>query len=256
MANPQKQRGVSQQGFIPVRKDPFERSEMITQILFGESVEILDDEARWLYIRTDFDSYEGWIDKKCIEPINEAIDDPSYLVARQGTKIKNLVDGSEFTLPVGAILPQIENGKFTLSDSMFEIDDPTLLIKPGDLPLSTLIKEVLSVPYIWGGRSGFGFDCSGLTQYLCRAMGKNISRDAGDQSATGSTLSFISEAKEGDLAFFDDTEGMIHHVGMIIDTKHLIHASGRVRIDRIDQQGIFNEQRGEYTHKLRVLKRV
>ena len=256
MANPQNQKGISLQGFIPVRKDPFERSEMVTQILFGESLEILDDEARWLYIRTDFDTYEGWIDKKCIEILEEAEYEPIYLVCRQGTKVKNLSANTEFILPAGAVIPKIKGKHFQLAGTEFELIDPSQLIKPGELPIRALIQEIMHVPYIWGGRSGYGFDCSGLTQYLCRAIGKNIPRDAGDQSAQGSTLSFISEAKEGDLAFFDDTEGMIHHVGMILEEKRLIHASGMVRTDRIDQQGIFNEQKGEYTHKLRVLKRV
>lgn len=248
-------RGICLQGYIPVRSEPRERAEMVTQILFGEYADILDDEGKWLYVKQLNDGYEGWIDKKCLD--RAADTQPlSYLIGKENTRVLDISTGEQAVLPIGSGITDTDNKRFSLAGHTYELEDTGNLIVPGKVTLTEIVNPILAVPYLWGGRSGFGFDCSGLTQYLCRAAGKEIPRDAGDQSALGQTLSFINEAKTGDLAFFDDTEGMISHVGMIIENKRILHASGRVRIDSIDQQGIFNKQTGSYTHKLRVLKRV
>lgn len=247
--------GVSVQGFIPVRKDPHESSEMVTQILFGEFVEILDEEGKWQYIKCLFDNYTGWIDKKCINE-TELKDEAAYINTNNGFTVFNERSQEKVFLPAGAILPEIEDNSFQLAKINFKIGEKDGLVKPAEFHPVEKIENLRTIPYLWGGRCGYGIDCSGLTQLLCRIGGKNIPRDASEQSAIGQTLSFMTEAKKGDLAFFDDTEGMIHHVGMILQDQKIIHASGKVRIDRIDQQGIFNEDIGAYTHKLRVVKRV
>jgi cell wall-associated NlpC family hydrolase len=159
-------------------------------------------------------------------------------------------------LPAGSSVPELTDGSFRLADNQYAIDDTGSLAKPGEISAEELFPGLVSVPYIWCGRCGYGFDCSGLTQFLCRVNGKELPRDASEQSAVGQTLSFMEETQTGDLAFFDNTEGMIHHVGMMAGKDHIIHASGMVRIDKIDQQGIYNAALGKYTHKLRVLKRV
>ena len=250
-----KNTAVSVQGFIPVRKEPGERSEMVTQVLFGEYIDVLEDEGKWLHISTLTDRYEGWLDRKCVEFTGESVKYPN-IVVRNGLRIKNIATGSPAILPIGSSLPETENGKFFLAGDTFQLEEAGGTCKPGEMAVSDLFNDLVSIPYLWGGRCGFGFDCSGLTQFLCRVTGKEIPRDASEQSAVGTTLSFINEAETGDLAFFDNTEGMIHHVGMFVDKNRIIHASGTVRIDRIDQQGIFNERLGRYTHKLRVIKRI
>ncbi len=247
--------GIALQGYIPVRKDPFERAEMVTQVLFGETVQIEDEEGAWLYVKLHKDGYEGWIDRKCIE-ISTEIPEQEYIVTRRNIRIRNITDNHPVVLPIGAAIPAVSEGNFVLGNKQYLITEIKALAKPGSIEFPEIFGEVISIPYIWGGRSGFGFDCSGLTQFLCRMAGHEIPRDASEQSAIGKTLSFLEEAVTGDLAFFDNPEGMIHHVGMMIETDRIIHASGRVRIDRIDQQGIYNEQLGRYTHKLRVLKRI
>ena len=115
---------------------------------------------------------------------------------------------------------------------------------------------ILNAPYVWGGRSPLGIDCSGLTQIVYRLQGIDLPRDAYQQAKVGTTLSFIEESEVGDLAFFDDKEGKVIHVGIILEDNHIIHASGKVRIDRIDQQGIFNSEIGKHTHKLRLIKSI
>ena len=114
----------------------------------------------------------------------------------------------------------------------------------------------LNAPYLWGGRTPFGIDCSGFTQIVYRLQGINIPRDAHQQAEVGNTLSFIEESQEGDLAFFDDSEGEITHVGIIMNNNNIIHASGKVRIDKLDQQGIFNIEKKIHTHKLRIIKSI
>ncbi|MEX0982007.1 MAG: C40 family peptidase [Bacteroidales bacterium] len=255
MEKSDKSTAVSIQGYVPVMKEPRERSEMVTQVLFGEHMEVLDDEGQWIYVKSLLDHYEGWLDKKCVEYTTEAVNLPN-IVVHNAFKINNINSGHQVILPMGSLLPEPENGKFFLAGNEFVVNEAAGYCKPGDLPVSELFGELLSIPYLWGGKCGFGFDCSGLTQFLCRVAGKEIPRDAAEQSAIGETLSFISEAKAGDLAFFDNAEGMIHHVGMVVENNRIIHASGAVRIDRIDQQGIFNGKLGRYTYKLRVVKRI
>ena len=247
--------GVSLQGFIPVRKEPFERSELVTQILFGEFFSILDTEGNWLYIKSAFDNYEGWIDRKCSTASTNKPFNPSYILRRNSTIINRTSDQS-LILPAGSVLPEINDGFFRIADFEFHVNHIEDLQEPGELPVSKFVGDLVSVPYLWGGRCGFGTDCSGLTQLLSRLTGSHIPRDASEQSAIGDTLSFLNEARAGDLAFFDDAEGMIHHVGMIIDNGQILHSSGRVRIDKLDQQGIYNQELGTYTHKLRVIKRL
>ena len=255
MEKSDKSTAVSLQGYVPVRKEPRERSEMVTQVLFGEHMEVLDDEGRWIYVKSLLDHYEGWLDKRCVEFTPEAVPLPN-IVVRNALKIDNITSGHQVILPLGSLLPEPANEKFSLAGNEFTAAEAAGFCRPGDLPVNELFNELLSIPYLWGGRCGFGFDCSGLTQFLCRVAGKEIPRDSAEQSAVGETLNFISEAKTGDLAFFDNAEGIIHHVGMVIGNNRIIHASGAVRIDRIDQQGIFNEKLGRYTYKLRVVKRI
>ncbi len=256
MNSSKKDLGVCLQTYIPVRNDPYERAEMVTQLLFGEYVEIHDDGEKWLYIKALHDGYEGWIDKKCLDSA-EQVTQTKFIVARDGLSLINLITGERTVAAIGSSLPQPEGNIVAFGNSKYELNSIDKFIQPGPSnKLEDVIQEVLGLPYLWGGRSGFGFDCSGLVQYLGRTQGIKLSRDASDQAAEGVTLSFINEAQAGDLAFFDDTEGMIHHVGMMLGDGKIIHASGTVRIDNIDQQGIYNEKIGAYTHKLRVMKRV
>lgn len=255
MENIRKGTAVSVQGYIPVRKEPREHSEMVTQVLFGEYYDVLEDDGKWNYIKLLTDQYEGWLDKKCVVFTDKVVECPN-IVIRNGLRIKNMATGDPVILPMGSSLPEAENGKLILAGDAFQFDDAGGTCKPGEMDVSDLLNDLVSIPYLWGGRCGFGFDCSGLMQFLCRVMGKEIPRDASEQSTFGTALSFINEAETGDLAFFDNPEGVIHHVGMFVDKNRIIHASGTVRIDRIDQQGIYNEQLGGYTYQLRVIKRI
>ena len=139
---------------------------------------------------------------------------------------------------------------------MYQFDGFTT---PGCVKKDKLVENALmylNAPYLWGGRSPLGIDCSGFTQMVYRLQGVDLPRDAYQQAEVGTTLSFVEESEAGDLAFFDNNEERITHVGIILENNHIIHASGKVRIDRIDQQGIFKKELGTHTHKLRLIKSI
>ena len=117
-------------------------------------------------------------------------------------------------------------------------------------------KEFLNAPYLWGGKSFFGVDCSGFTQLVYKVNNVKLPRDAYQQAEVGEALSFVEESQPGDLAFFENAEGRIIHVGIMLDDQKIIHASGKVRIDTLDSTGIFNQEMNKHTHKLRFVKSI
>ena len=160
------------------------------------------------------------------------------------------------TIPIGSSLPFFENNSFSINQSVFSYDGNIFNKK---LPKKELVSKALlflNSPYLWGGRTPFGIDCSGFTQMVYRLCGYDLLRDAKDQTKQGEVLSFIEESEAGDLAFFDNEEGNITHVGIIMNDYNIIHAHGKVRIDTLDHSGIYNVDSRKHTHKLRVIKKI
>jgi hypothetical protein len=250
--------GISQLSIVPMRDDPSDKSEMINQILFGEHFKILEARKKWSRIRLAHDSYEGWICNKQILEISE--DDYKQLdkdISTITTDILDIIKKDQHQpIVIGSILPFYKSGHANINSEMYEFNG---LTTPGFVKKQKLVENALiflKAPYLWGGRSPLGIDCSGLTQIVYRLQGVDLPRDAYMQAKVGTTLSFIEESEPGDLAFFDDSEGKVIHVGIILKNNHILHASGMVRIDRIDQQGIFNTELGCHTHKLRLIKSI
>lgn len=256
--------GISNLSIIPVRKDPSERSEMVTQILFGEHFELREQIMGWTNVKLEYDGYEGWVDSKMITPIHERsvqkiLNNPIAV----STDVINIVPVNEeqnlmmvagSTLPVyRPYLKRFSVGKENYN-STGEVSYGTIE-NPRELAIRQALKY-FNAPYLWGGRTPFGIDCSGLSQIIYKMIGIRIPRDASEQVKIGRALSFVDEAEPGDLAFFDDEEGNIVHVGIIWKRNKIIHASGKVRIDNVDQFGIFNIDTQRYSHKMRVMKKI
>lgn len=245
--------GICNLSIVPLRAEASDVSEMVTQVLYGEHFKILEIRKKWSRIRLAFDSYEGWIDNK--QFINISEEDYSVFEERELKLSSDLVDfvtssdNQLFSICLGSNISSSEYLKHHFEGKSIS----------GTLPKERLIETALlylNTPYLWGGKSPFGIDCSGFTQMVYKLNGYRLLRDASQQAAQGEALSFIEESELGDLAFFDNEEGKITHVGIIMADNYIIHAHGKVRIDRLDHSGIFNYELRNHTHKLRVIKRI
>ncbi|MFC2086485.1 C40 family peptidase, partial [Bacteroidota bacterium] len=218
----------------------------------------------WINILTVFDKYEGWIDKKMHFELDEEIQH-HFLNKKPFVNAQNIniYENRELLFPL-TVLPG-SNLFFGKSNYSFEIQDKLYYIKEeekieltayGSNDIIFIAKRFLNAPYLWGGRTPYGIDCSGFTQTVNKICNIKLPRDASQQVELGETIDFIDEVKQGDLAFFDNQDGNIVHVGIILEDSRIIHASGKVRIDQLDHQGIFNREINEYSHKLRIIKRI
>ncbi|MCK0109841.1 C40 family peptidase [Flavobacteriaceae bacterium S0825] len=247
------QYGICSLSIVPLRLEVSDASELVSQLLYGDFFKVLEQRKKWSKIRLDFDGYEGWIDNKQYVEISEL----EFKSLKQGTPIyaTDLVEFIENTskelipIPLGASL----NGLSILKHAH---DGNTT---SGVLPKNNILQTAsfyLNAPYLWGGKTPLGIDCSGFTQMVYKLNGYKLLRDASQQATQGEALSFIEESEPGDLAFFDNTEGHIIHVGIIMKDNYIIHAHGKVRVDRLDHTGIYNTELKTHTHKLRVIKKI
>jgi len=255
--------GYCNTSIVAMRAEPSERSEMVSQLFFYEVFTILEDTVKWLFIRCENDGYTGWIDRKQYVPMT----DKEYTLWRgRGIAFpKDLTltltekqTGESIRVFHGTPLPVNLKGLIEINDHLWE-PQGEIFYRPMSSPNRKNIVETAKsyrhVPYLWGGKSCFGCDCSGFVQTIYNMNGVSIKRDASQQAREGETVNLIDEALPGDLIFFDNHEGDVIHVGILIEEQQIIHASGCVRIDKVDHFGIFNAQQQTYTHKLRVIKR-
>ncbi len=245
--------GCCHLSIVPVRAISNDRAEMVTQLLFGDVFEIFEKEGSWVKIKIAFDNYEGWIDHKQFLPVSE--DEFLQLKHKELCCLKDLV---EYVQDEDEHLTAVVIGSSVEGTSILNYSF-VLNSSNGDKQKSNIVRHALlylNAPYLWGGKTPFGIDCSGFTQMVYKACGIKLHRDAYQQAEQGTTLSFIEEAVPGDLAFFDDEDGKIIHVGIIMKNNTIIHAHGKVRIDRLDHTGIFNNELKDYSHKLRLIKHI
>jgi len=247
-------------GFIPVRSEPAESACLETQILFGETFEVLERQPRWCRIRCHYDNYEGWVDDKLVghfeeQEIDKWRESKDVIVGRPFVSIVREEDGTSQLLSAGSrvVLNRDDPGTFTLGNETFTLRDN--LSAPNN-SIVELGRGFMNAPYLWGGRSFYGIDCSGFVQVVYKVAGIFLPRDASQQINFGESLNLVEEARPGDLAFFDDDEGHIVHVGICLGDGRILHASGSVHVDKLDHQGIYHLHRHVYTHHLRLIKRI
>jgi hypothetical protein len=235
---------------------------MCSQLLFGDHFTLIEITEKWSRILTAFDEYEGWIDNKQYTLVSKTAFDGLYSInSVLGTEVFHNLAKSDtnsiLKLLAGSTIPHTVDGFFYLGETRYKLEGS--FINPNKFEFRSGVRETamfyLDAPYLWGGRSLFGIDCSGFTQMVFRQFGIRLKRDAWQQAEQGELLVFLQESRAGDLAFFDNEDGRITHVGIMLNDQQIIHASGRVRIDAIDTQGIYNAELNRYTHKLRIVKR-
>lgn len=250
----------------PVRQEPSERSEQVTQLLFGEVCEVLDRQSRWTKIRSTMDGQEGWVSYKMVTPVSEEtieqLDDRAMgVVATPMAVVTDIETGEKRILTIGTRLPNYANGTFEVLGKQYQIDSSRVyeaLIRESE-DIVRVAKSLIHVPYLWGGKNIMGFDCSGFTQTVYSVFGVNLLRNAREQITQGEVVGSLAESQPGDLVFFDHSDRdpkatNISHVGMLISPTEVIHCSGSVRVDKIDEMGIRLAD-GELTHHLVQIKR-
>lgn len=243
--------------FVPIRSAPSHKSEMLSQVLFGEKYCISDHVGHWFKIETSFDGYKGWIDINHLQHSEDKDGTDGYVINRSLLCIKK--DNTRLVLEAGCEIynPDFEKLTFSIGENLYSAgsDFSSRFIECHE-SFADLALRFINSPYIWGGRIPSGIDCSGFVQLVYKIHNIRIPRDSWQQAEVGDTIAFLEDGRPGDLVFFDDDRGRISHVGMILSKGLVIHASGRVRIDTIDHQGIFKSEIKNYSHKLRTIRRI
>ena len=241
----------------PIRKEAAHRSEMTSQLLFGEAVEIISTDKEWLQVRCIHDGYEGYLTEHLVTEAEQyTAASPAQYVT---TGLLNGLEKSGETIPVpmGCSLPGFEAqsknlwngfryaGTYRDTKSGYTIHD-----------LHTILKPWLHAPYLWGGRSFLGVDCSGFVQTAFKILGIQLLRDAWQQAGQGSAVATLQNSRAGDLAFFQNENGRIVHVGFVLEDQRIMHAAGKVRIDTLTEKGIIQPGSGKQTHTFHSLRRI
>ena len=243
----------------PVRREPMHQSEQVNQLLFGDVTEIIETGKDFVKVKYLYDDYEGWCQRSQLEEIS--VEQFTNIPTLLSTNHINIVmlNGQPMYIPMGCVVGHSAEKKQVFGNVSVEYKgdyfDPASRNDCADCIRETAMK-FLNTAYLWGGRSVYGIDCSGFTQTVYRFAGIPLLRDAWQQASQGEAIGFLQEVHCGDLAFFDNEEGRINHVGILLDSATIIHSSGKVRIDTIDHQGIISNDTGLRTHKLRVIKRL
>ena len=259
-------KGIILHSIVPLRATGSEEAEQLTQLLFGETVEVLEEAERWIRVRNDADGMEGWVDFKMLTKMSDEefrdysadLSKTTALVRMPMAYALSLNNSQTIPLAAGTRLLKYKNGAFEVLGVPFQIDSSMVLEKPLPLcqdSLMQLSRFFLNTPYLWGGKNALGMDCSGLTQVLLSLMGVQILRNACDQATQGQEVASLKEAKPCDLVFFDK-HGRVTHVGILLTQDTVLHCSGRVKVERIDEEGIVSSENntlykvGDHTHHL------
>ena len=247
---------------VPVRSSPQMRGEQLSQLLFGDLLELLDQRGKqWVRVRCIIDNTVGWVQTKqllAITPTEFERYQQDYAYCLDLLH-PIMTDNAYIPISLGARLPNFDGMQFQLAGKTYTFSG--LAVFPTDLrPTSTMVLKIaqrfLHAPSQPGGRSPLGVDAGGLTQVVYRILGIHLGREPEQQVIQGEGVDFVEEAQPGDLAFFEDRKGRVVHVGIVLPQQKILHSFGAVRIDKFDHYGIFDEESQKYSHKMRVIRRV
>jgi cell wall-associated NlpC family hydrolase len=245
-------KGICSLSNIPLRKESDSRSEIVSTLLFGETYTVLQSGEDWTFIKTHLDEYEGWISSKQVTILYQ---EPKTHTPVTDFPFAIIQTPRAFIMaPYGSLLPDYDGSDCNINGENMKLTNTQQTQSASNINYIT--RQFLNVPYLWGGKTPFGIDCSGFSQIVFRCIGINLHRDAYQQAEQGKVVSFLEEVQTGDLAFFDNEEGRITHVGIMLNSHSIIHASGKVRLDNIDSYGILDAENRNYSHKLRIIKRL
>jgi hypothetical protein len=267
-------KGISLYSIVPVRTEPRESAEQSTQILFGETFDILEKVPRWNRVKLHLDNQEGWVDTKMICPMtakeyrtyHAAYKEAAYVLFPVAYVVSEN-NGQTIPLTAGTRLTHYRDGHFEVLGVRFRIDPGMVAAEPLELTeqnLQQVVRFFLNTPYLWGGKNAMGMDCSGFTQTIMSLFGHSLRRNAGEQVTQGKRIQSLKNAHAGDLVFFDHEDGRISHVGIILQSAIInqqpaitvVHCSGRVKVEKLDETGIFSIEQSGYTHHLVAIRRL
>jgi len=253
--------GVCRLSLVPIRVEGSDKAELTTQLLFGEHYEVIavSKDKKWLKIRIHFDQYEGWLDARQHHSITK---DHFDYINRADFKISTDITTSilynkiPLSILMGSIIPISGSELFKMEEQFaFNGESKSLGQKRDAEFLKLTAKKYLNAPYQWGGKSPFGIDCSGFVQLVFKINGYRLSRDASQQAKQGKAV-ILKDIQAGDLVFFTNKEGQVVHVGIFIGDDKIIHASGKVRIDHLNEEGILHSESKVYTHTFAFVRRI
>jgi hypothetical protein len=244
-------KGICHLTLIPIRANPESKSEMVTQLLFGETYQVLASNKDWYFIQNNADHYKGWMSENQFYPLIENDLNANFTLTYFPYSEIKTINGLVRAIPGSKISKQNDGYYFNGSPCHFE-KEPTV----NNFDIIDFAKQFLNSPYLWGGKSMMGIDCSGFTSVIFACFGIQLYRDASEQVLQGDPVDFINEIKPADLVFFANSEDKITHVGIAINQDQIIHASGCVRLDSLDSYGIFNAETKTHTHTLKCIRRI